>query len=114
MAKLFKKPEVVYGMFILSVAVALVHFLGYLPEGVANTLIGLFGFGGLAGLRSWVGSKGWKTYFSAAMAIVGIAIRYLFPEVFTPAELAQWLAFWGVVGTASLAHGVQKANGGAK
>ena len=108
--ELFKKyPFLVYVAFALAVVVAGAYFFGFISQGTAEVIISILGFGGLAGVRSWLDAKGWKTYFAAAMGFIGVVLRFLFPEMFTPTELAQWLAFWGIVGAGSLAHGIAKS-----
>jgi len=114
MALKTKSPVFSYVFFAIAVVIAGAAFAGIIPTNVAEVLVGLFGFSGLAGLRAYIDSQGWKTYFSVVMGIVGIVIRFVFPDVFTPEELAQWLTFWGIAGAGALVHGVEKTKRGGK
>ena len=69
-----KGKELSYVTFALGMIVAVGGALGYIPDTVMITLLSVFGFSGLAGLRAFLDSTGWKTY---AVAIVGIAATVL-------------------------------------
>ena len=73
-----------------------------------RTLAGIFGFSGIAGLRSFIEARGWKTYFSVAVAILGAVAQFFLPEIVTPERLALWLSTWGIITQATLTHARHK------
>ena len=68
---------------------------------------GLLGFGGVAGMRAFIDSQGWKTHFVAVVGCAGVlALAFGFVDV---AQLSEWLAGWGIVAAAATNHAIQKA-----
>ncbi|NOY60292.1 MAG: hypothetical protein GXO75_15390 [Calditrichaeota bacterium] len=96
-----------YIMFVLAVAVVFGWVTGYLSEEITVTLIGLLGFAGLAGLRQFIDSSGYKTYILAFLGVVGVLLQVFF-DWFTPDMLGKWLMIWGLLGGATLTHAVAK------
>lgn len=98
-----------YVLFGLAVIMVALNFLGFLSEPIMLTLVGLFGFSGVSALRAFINSQGWKTYFSAAMGVLGIVGQVLLPGAITPEVLMKWLSFWGMIAGVTTAQGVAKA-----
>jgi hypothetical protein len=53
----FLKGKKTYGLVVLALIVIGLNLLGYISVELANTLLGLLGFGAFATLRSSVGKK---------------------------------------------------------
>ncbi len=93
--------------FIGAVIVAVLFAFGIIPQNVAEVLIGLLGFSGFAGLRAYINSQGWKTYFIAAvgaLSSVAYALGFMPQDVFV-----NILTIFGLLGGATLTHAVKKA-----
>ncbi len=107
---MFKKSEILsYVFFILGVVALGVYFAGIIPESTMLIVLGLLGFSGVATLRGFIDSSGYKTYIIIVFAVLGIVLEQF--GVLTPDWLAKWLAFWGVLSGASMTHAVKKAQG---
>lgn len=92
--------------FVAGVAIFAAQTLGYISTEVATAIIGLLGFGGIAGLRAFIDSQGWKTYAVAAIGCAGIlALSF---GVISIEQLTAWLAGWGIISGAAINHAIQK------
>ena len=99
--------NLVTGFFVTGVCVFAAQILGYLSPQIATALYGLLGFGGVAGMRAFIDSQGWKTHFVAVVGCAGVlALAFGFVDV---AQLSEWLAGWGIVAAAAINHAIQKA-----
>lgn len=70
---------------VLCVAVIIAFVLGYVGESIMLTILGFAGFSGVAALRDWIDSQGWKTYLMAGMGILGtiaMTLGWITPDVF--------------------------------
>ena len=103
-----KIPILTYSLLALAVITVGLWTIQLIPETIMLSLLGIFGFSGIAGLRSFIEARGWKTYFSAAAAIAGAVVQFFLPEIVTPERLALWLGTWGVITQATLTHARQK------
>jgi hypothetical protein len=93
--------------FVLSIAAYVISLLGYIDESIMLVLVGLFGFSGLAALRTYIEEKGWKTYAVVAGGALGI-IGLLF-NVASPDQIGVWFTFLGLTGAATTGHAIKKA-----
>ena len=92
--------------FIVSAIAIALYTFGYLPESTALVVIGLFGFSGFGAVRAWLNGKGWKTWGSVILGVIGIVLEAF--GVITPDQLAKWLAFWGTIAGVGIGHAVHK------
>lgn len=86
-------------LFVLSVIVLFMgNVIGIIDESVANAISALFGFGGVASLRSFIKSKGWKTYFLSASVIVLsiLTITNIIPKEFFDKSILFILSLSGI------------------
>jgi len=103
-----KKGLVSYVFFVLAVLSLVAYTLNWIDETIMMTLLGLFGFNGVAALRAYIESKGWKTYSVAIAGVLGsLGVAF---GVLSPDAAAVWFGFFGVISGATLTHAVQKAN----
>ena len=94
---------------VVAVAATGVYLYGVVTLELYVTFLGLGGFAGIAGLRSAIQSSGFKTYIIAGGgSIVSISVALGFATVENALVV---LAVLGIGAVASLAHGIQKANG---
>ena len=108
--EMFKKSELwSYASFFLALVAVGVFVAGLIPESTMLVILGVFGFAGIAALRQFVDSHGWKTWFSALMGFICVLLQIF--GVFTPDALAKWLTIWGLLASGGLVHAVKKANG---
>lgn len=99
-----------YVAFLGAVVAAILAALGIIPQQVAEVIIGLLGFSGFAGLRTYINSQGWKTYFFAALgalASVAYALGFIDEQSFI-----NIFVIFGMLSGASLTHAVKKASDG--
>lgn len=101
------KEVLPYLLFIGAVVVVMLYVAGFIDESTMLLGIGLLGFPGLAALRTWIESSGYKTYIVAALGVIGV-VAYSFGFI-SPAQLATWLTIWGLIGGATTAHAAIKA-----
>ncbi len=101
-------PYLFFGLGVLCVALYTVEVFN---EFLLTALLGIFGFAGVAGLRQWIESQGWKTYFTTAMGVLGSLASFFAPEIITPDRLAVWLGTWGIIAGMALTHAKQKETG---
>jgi len=92
--------------FVLAAAAVALKSLGVFDETLLTVIVGLLGFGGLAELRYYLGTRGWKTYAVVIFGAAGIA--GLLTGIATPEQVGYWFGFWGIIGGGTLAHGVAK------
>jgi hypothetical protein len=93
--------------FILGAVVVAIHALGYIDESILMVIVGLLGFGGLAELRLYMETQGFKTY--AVIVIGALGIAGLLTGYATPAQVGYWYSFWGIISGGTLAHAVAKS-----
>lgn len=94
------------GAFIALVAI-LAGVFGWVDPQVVWGVAGIFGFGSVASLRTYIDSQGWKTYVVAGIPIVlGILLLLKVIDLDTYKALVE--AFTPLTGM-TVAHGVQKA-----
>jgi hypothetical protein len=82
---------------------------GVMGMEISLSLVGVLGFGGLAGLRAFISSSGSKTFIVAALGILGVAGSAF--GVITPEQFQFWLSTFGLLGGAALTHAVLKREG---
>ena len=104
---LSKKEILSYLFFTLGIVAVGFFTAGIIPIGTLTILLGLFGFSGVAALRSYIVSHGWKTWGSVFLGFVGIILAAV--GVFTPIMLGQWLAVWGLTASIGVVHAIRKA-----
>jgi len=102
-----KKDMVTYAGFALAVASAATSVFGWFPAEIGWGIAGLFGFGTLAAARTFIESKGWKTYvIDIPTALLGVATAMQW----IPLELyAQIMVVIGMLNAGTLAHADNKA-----
>lgn len=93
--------------FIAAVVALALGIMDIVSYELALSLIGVLGFGGLAGLRTFIDSSGSKTFIVAALGVMGVA-GFAF-GVITPDQLQIWLAAFGILSGATLTHAALKA-----
>jgi hypothetical protein len=59
-----------YGGLVIALLSQLVSVLGFIPATIADLIGGIFGFGGLISIRTWIESSGLKTKIIGAVGIV--------------------------------------------
>ncbi len=102
-----KKDIVKYVGFALGLFAAATGVFGWVAAEVAWGIAGLFGFGTLALVRTFIDSKGLKTYLiDIPTALLGVATAVGWIDL---ALYAQIMAVIAVLNTATLAHADQKA-----
>ncbi len=82
---------------------------GVMGMEISLSLVGVLGFGGLAGLRAFISSSGSKTFIVAALGALGVAGSAF--GVLTPEQFQIWLSTFGLLGGATLTHAVLKREG---
>jgi hypothetical protein len=82
---------------------------GVMGMEISLSLVGVLGFGGLAGLRAFIKSSGSKTFIVAALGALGVAGSAF--GVLTPEQFQIWLSTFGLLGGATLTHAVLKREG---
>lgn len=105
-----KKEIVTYVGFALAIASAATSVFGWFPVEVGWGIAGLFGFGTLAALRTFIESKGWKTYvidIPTALLGVATALGWIGLELYT-----QIMTVIGLLNVGTLAHADNKVNAG--
>lgn len=98
-----------YVFFALAVVAIAIYFLGFIPETVMLAAIGILGFSGVASVRTFIDSYGWKTKFIAAVGGLGILVQLFMPETVTPEFMARWLEFWGIISGVTITQAVVKS-----
>lgn len=92
---------------IVAIGAAVGYALGLYSIEIFLTLIGVAGFGGLAGLRSAIDSSGFKTYIiaaSGALLAIGTGAGLVDPEI-----AASLMAVLGIGSLPTQKHGIDKA-----
>lgn len=70
-----KNPLLSYVLFAIAVIFYLIGALGYLSMDLVIGLMSIFGFSGLAALRAYIVSKGWKTYTIVVIVVIGAVLK---------------------------------------
>jgi len=102
-----KKDIITYVGFALAVFASATGVFGWVPAEIAWGIAGLFGFGTLAAARTFIESKGWKTYvIDIPTAILGVAtaLGWVTLEIY-----AQVMVVIGMLNVGTLAHADKKA-----
>ena len=102
-----KKNIVTYVGFAMAVFASATGVFGWVPAEVAWGIAGLFGFGTLAAVRTFISAKGWKTYvIDIPTAILGVAtaLGYVTLDIY-----AQIMVVIGMLNVGTLAHADTKA-----
>jgi hypothetical protein len=97
-----------YVFFAAGVVVVALNIAGIIADNMMLVLLSFFGFSGVAALRQFIEAQGWKTYFAAAMGIVGVIASVLLPSVVSPDVLQEWLLFWGLIAGIGFTHAIGK------
>jgi hypothetical protein len=80
-----KKNIITYVGFAIAIFAVATGVFGWVPAEVAWGIAGLFGFGTLAAVRTFIDSKGWKTYLidiPTALAGLATALGWLSLELY--------------------------------
>lgn len=91
---------------VLAVAGAIAYALGFIELNLFETILGLGGFAGLAGLRTEIESSGYKTWIisiAGALIMLGFANGVIKPDIATVL-----LTVLGVATKFTLAHAISK------
>lgn len=102
-----KKDIITYVGFALAIFAVATGVFGWIPAAVAWGIAGLFGFGTLAAVRTFIESKGWKTYIiDIPTAILGLAtaVGWVTLDLYT-----QIMVVIGMLNVGTLAHADNKA-----
>ena len=104
------KPWAAYVGFAVGIVAMMAGVFGWFDPAIAWGLAGIFGFGGVAALRQYLESKGWKTYALVAINVVLSVLLAL--NVITPDVYAQLIAVFGGLTAVTVVQGVSKAKNG--
>ena len=103
-----------YVFFGLAILAVIANFTGFIGEGTLVSLLGFFGFSGIAALRKYIDSQGFKTYLVAGLAILATVAQALIPGTIDPEFMLKFLGFLGVVAGSTTVASVTKAKNGNK
>jgi len=109
MLKFLKDPKFAYVAFFLGAVFYGLGQVGIIDPTMAVAISGFFGFGGVTSLRSFIDSKGIKSY---VIAIIGIVVALGLGFGVIPLDLADKIlgVLGGLVGV-TVTHGVVKSQG---
>ena len=103
-----KSAIVSYVMFGVAIAVVAANVLfGIIDQAVMLIVIGLLGFSGVAALRTFIDSTGYKTYVMLGLGVLAFALSQF--GIITPEALKAWLSVWGLLTGGTVTHAIQKA-----
>jgi len=105
-----QSPLLTYLGFTIALLAMLCGIFEWFDPNIAWGLAGIFGFGGIAALRAFISSQGWKTYATGVFYIIP-SILLMF-NVINSVQFAALVALGASLTGASLAQGVVKAQNG--